>query len=48
MDYSDAVAPVQIDYQGSLGGALSSSQPMPADEQCAQFKWKGEQILAFK
>lgn len=48
MDYSDALAPVKIDYQGSLGGALSSSQPMPADEQRAQFRWMGEQILAFK
>jgi len=42
------LAPVKIDYQVSLGGAASCSQPMPADEQCAQFRWMGDQLSAFK
>ena len=48
VDYSDALAPVKIDYQASLGGAVSCSHPMPADEQRAQFRWMGKQFSTFR
>jgi hypothetical protein len=44
VDYSDALAPVKIDYRGSLGGAASDSQAMTVGEGHAQFQWINRQL----
>src|SRR5258708_6870617 len=36
-NYSDALAPVHIDYRESQGGAMSSIQALTAEENRAQF-----------